>query len=240
MPTKSTKPRRLRDPDPVRLPLPLQDPCREDDLRERLTRHFQPANPVEEMWVEDIAYCGATIEHIRATIAAFQQHCAQSASRNLLNPMSLELDGEVSGLSSLNRIGLDMAASRNFTPRSGRSDLADPLFSQLLGARTPAQQHQLALLHAMLHAELRERDRLINKMESRHVPAMLAAITAAEAELASRERGHVSDGAEDQPASSAHATMPTLSSPSGVALPAGEPDQQVGGAALGHFVGKLS
>ena len=178
--------RRVREPDPVRLPLPGQDPAREAQLLARLSGQFKPVGPVEEMWVEDVAWCSANIEYIRAMIAAHRKRCIESAAyRRRTAAPALEMDGAEGGASQLSipdEAFLDLLQGQDYSPVAGVSYLANPTFAGLLGDFGEKEQQQMRELQAMLHEEHRERDRIIRQIHRTRQQDMADAVAVLEAQ----------------------------------------------------------
>lgn len=181
-----TRRRRVREPDPVRLPLPGQDPAREAQLLARLTDQFKPVGPVEEMWVEDVAWCSAHIEYIRAMIAAHKKRCIERAAheRQTTAP-DLTMDdtkGDAPALGSREQLFLELFQEQGYSPVAGGSYLANPTFAGLLGDFSEKEQQQMRELQGMLHEEHRERDRIIHQIHRTRQQDMVEAVAVLEAQ----------------------------------------------------------
>lgn len=167
---------------PNRLPLAGQCSDHEARMREKLIEHFKPADPVEELWIEDIAYCSVAIEHDRAMIAAFLQRCLNRAHEELTGPnIALGyVDTDPTPLTQSQLSSLEWVNERCFTPRDGQTFLDHQHFAMLLGRLTQREHYQLRQLQMMLHQELVERDRLINQFQRSRRQAIFDAIELAE------------------------------------------------------------
>lgn len=171
---------------PNRLPLAGQCSDHEARVRETLIERFHPADPFEEMWIEDIAYCTVAIEHDRAMITAFLHICMNRAYEELTGPnIALGyVDTDPTPLTQSQLSSLEWVNERCFTPRDGQTFLDHQHFAMLLGRLTKREHYQLRQLQLMLHEEMMQRDRIIIQFQRSRRQAMLDAIEFAE--LASR------------------------------------------------------
>lgn len=181
MPRKK-RPAKLTVGLPHRLPLAGQSSDYEARMRQSLIASFKPADPVEEMWIEDIAYCAVAIEHDRAMIAAFLLACLRRVHAELTRPKGpFETESvRANNLTQMEVNWLHAFEDLHFTPRSGNSFLDDHHFAMLLGQLTSRERYQLRQLQTMLHQELMERDRIINQLQRSRRQAMFDALEIAE------------------------------------------------------------
>jgi len=184
----STPPRkrRAREVQPVRLPLPGQDPAREAHHLARLTEAFKPVGPVEEMWVEDVAWCSANIEYFRGMIAAHRTRCIENADyqrRTAAPPMGTEkAETHAPPPSDRDQMHFDLFQTHGYSPPAGVSYLGNAAFASLLGAASEREQQQMRELQAMLHEEHRERDRIIRQIYRTRQQDMAEAVAVLEAQ----------------------------------------------------------
>lgn len=181
-----------------RMPLPGQDPLREEELRIELIEEFKPDGQVEKIWVEDIAYRVAVIEVIRAQTAGFNARMIRKSYHQLDNRTSPELAFQPDpheGVFSRDEGELvARLALRDFHPPERASDLAKPAFALLAGDLNRNQLEALRLLQEYEHDEVRKRDRIVNQLERRRRLAMQHAIAIVEAR---RRLGLLEDNARD-------------------------------------------
>lgn len=67
-----------------RIPMPGQDPERLEEIFRDLCRHFRPQDPIEYMWVNDVAVITSRIEFLRrchraATLVSLRRELARNA-----------------------------------------------------------------------------------------------------------------------------------------------------------------
>ena len=195
MARKSKTPRVL----PTRSALPGQSGDHELALRARIAEQFQPTDAFEEMWIEDIAYCSVMIEYDRALIAAFQRKCLTRIHSELTAPL-VDFNGAALVPAPVDPAAadwLDLYAAAHFVAPKGMTHLADRHFAILLGHLTSQELHQLQRLQAMLHAEMIERDRIINQLHRTRRQAMRDAVEQAEMAARSVEKAPALAGPAD-------------------------------------------
>jgi len=183
----SVRSRRAHQPDPVRLPLPGQDPTREAELRARVTAHFKPVGLTEEMWVEDIAWSMAKIEYIRALIAAYKKRCiVRAAETRQHRAPAMRIGADDDHAPALGRPMdepyLDWMRHVGYSPDAGRSFLGNANFAILLGDFNAREQQQMRELQIMEQEEVRERDRIINQLDRARRRDLAEAIAVLEAQ----------------------------------------------------------
>jgi hypothetical protein len=181
----------------VRPPLPGQSHLHEQELRRSICECFKPSNAVEMLVVNDIAYVSASIEVLRAQVAGFRMRAVRESYRRLrlsacLAPAGLSGSDDDAILECFADTGdvlneqelaeLEALEENNFVTQSSGKTLGDDSFAILLGHMNHRDMHQLEKLQQMLHAETRERDRLINQIDKRRRQAMRDAIEWADAE----------------------------------------------------------
>lgn len=167
----------------VRLPLPGQNCEREAAVRSELVATFKPVDAAEMLWLNDIAYCTATMDVIRAQISGLWMRVVEDAHALVVAAERPDEFGDVSpatARSQTDRDALAGIAERKFVAPWGSTFLNQPVFASLLARADRRQIETLRLLQAALHEEAKERDRIINQLERRRRNAMRDAIELAE------------------------------------------------------------
>lgn len=131
----------------VRRPLPGQDPTREANLRAELTTSFKPVGVVEMLWLNDIAYCMASMDVIRAQISGLQMRLVEDAHAHMVANEGLDefLNPHFRTEVPQDRYDrLTMLAEHKFKAPCNKSFLADSAFVSLLAGATKVRRPMLA------------------------------------------------------------------------------------------------
>ncbi|NBB23534.1 hypothetical protein GVM20_00155 [Porphyrobacter sp. SLTP] len=152
-----------------RLSLPGQHIDREAWLRDELTRELAPQGLIEKRWVEDIAYRWVRIDGIRAQVAGLQNRLVKDVLSELDKAKHVREDEEFPCPFPLTREERRVLETYNAMGKRFETDdiLDNPEFAWLLGRVTPSDIELLQRLQGLEHAEVRERDRVINQFERR-------------------------------------------------------------------------
>lgn len=200
--SKSETTRRLNLLAGVRPPLPGHSNFREQELRRSICECFEPVNAIEMLLVNDIAYVSATIEVLRAQMSGFMVRVLRENHRRLSfsapsafsdpfgddDDASLRCFADTSNvLTDGERAQLEVLEADGFGMRPGKGTLEVTSFAILLGNMNMRELRDRQMLQQLLHAETRERDRLVNQLDKRRRQAMRDAIEWADAERRARE-----------------------------------------------------
>lgn len=185
-----------------RMALPGHHHLREELLRAELIADFAPANRIEAIWVGDIAYCMAAIEHKRAQIAALHHLALRKTYQAISAPEPLHIPGDKvtpprfdeAAYPSQLRAEMDDYAASGFRARVPGTLLESEAFASLLGSLAARDMAVLRMLRQDLDLQTRERDRIINQIDRRRREAMRAAIERSEAHRRARAAGEPDAG----------------------------------------------
>jgi hypothetical protein len=152
-----------------RLSLPGQHIDREAWLRDELTQELAPQGLIEKRWVEDIAYRWVRIDGIRAQVAGLQNRLVKDVLSGLDAVKDVPFDKEFPSPFSITREERQVLETCSGMGKRFETDdiLDNPEFAWLLGRVTPFDIQLLEGLQRLEHAEVRERDRVINQFERR-------------------------------------------------------------------------
>jgi hypothetical protein len=152
-----------------RLSLPGQHIDREAWLRDELTRELAPQGLIEKRWVEDIAYRWVRIDGIRAQVAGLQNKLVKDVLSVLDKAKHVPDDEEFPCPLPLTREERQALETCNAMGKRFETDdiLDNPEFAWLLGRVSSSEIQLLEGLQGLEHAEVRERDRVINQFERR-------------------------------------------------------------------------
>lgn len=155
-----------------RIPMPGQDPQRVEELFHQLCCHFEPKDPIEAMWVSDIASITARIEHLRrchraATLVSLRREAAD-------NP---RFRGDIDYDESIEVRCEIYEDQYKLGTRPGEYESEENLpVVRLLGAVSMGSLAREEDFMGLEFAALRERDRIIAQMERRRREAMVLAL----------------------------------------------------------------
>ena len=156
-----------------RLAMPGEDPNRCEQLYAELCRHFEPRDPIEAMWVNDVAVVTAKIEFLRkchraATLVSLRRavrsnaHFTRDISSEETEPAAIEI----------------LTDTYDLKKKPGVYDSEENLpIVRLLGASSLNSLSKEEDFMGLEFAALRERDRIIAQIGRKRQEEMRAAVT---------------------------------------------------------------
>ncbi len=155
-----------------RISMPGQDPNRCEQLYGELCRYFSPRDPIEGMWVNDVAVITARIEFLRkshraATLVALRREVRA-------NP---HFTGDISPAEAEIAAAEVLTDTYNLKTKPGSSGSEENLpIVRLLGTMSMKSLRQEEDFMGLEFAALRERDRIIGQIGKKRSEEMRAAL----------------------------------------------------------------
>lgn len=161
-----------------RIPMPGQDPQRSEHIFRELCRHFKPQDPIEWMWVNDVAVITSRIEFLRrchraATLVSLRREVARAGRHSEEISVQEAYDVRIDIYEDF--YDLDKQARSYSNPENL------PIV-RLLGATSMGSLGREEDFMGLEFTAIRERDRIIAQIGRKRREDMVAAVTVIDAE----------------------------------------------------------
>jgi hypothetical protein len=161
-----------------RLAMPGEDPNRCEQLYAELCRHFEPADPIEAMWVNDVAVVTAKIEFLRKCHRAATLVSLRRAVRS-----NAHFTKDISSEETEPTVVQILTDTYDLKKKPGVYDSEENLpIVRLLGATSLNSLSKEEDFMGLEFAALRERDRIIAQIGRKRQEEMRAAVTIIDAQ----------------------------------------------------------
>jgi hypothetical protein len=168
-----------------RAPMPGQDPDRCEEIFRELCDHFKPSDPIECMWVNDVASLTSRIEftrncHRAATVVSLRREFANN----------LRFTGDIA-LYERDEVRAQIYSEQcddGLPPAPPVTQDSSPLM-RLLGAVSMGSLRREEDFMGLEFAAMRERDRIISQIARKRREDMIAAVKVIDMQAADNDAG---------------------------------------------------